>query len=82
MSRLYTVVLTIMLLVSSCVVYAAGANQAMLPILVEEAKFVAKVEGRDFFVYTNGKWEKKFLKGVKGKGLLIGSNIAVRSTSK
>jgi hypothetical protein len=27
-------------------------------------KYNARVEGRDFFVYKNGKWNKKFLKGV------------------
>ena len=64
MSRLYTVVLTVLLLLLSCVAYAAGSNQAMPPKLGEDAKFAAKVEGRDFFTYANGTWEKKFLKGV------------------
>ena len=27
-------------------------------------QFTAKVEGRDFYVYSNGSWHKKFLKGV------------------
>jgi len=27
-------------------------------------KFVSKVEGKDFLIYSNKKWEKKFLKGV------------------
>lgn len=27
-------------------------------------KYISKVQGRDFFIYTDGKWQKKFLKGV------------------
>ena len=31
---------------------------------VNGIKIVSKVEGKDFYVYYDGKWEKKFLKGV------------------
>lgn len=30
----------------------------------EKASFIAKVEGKDYYVYAEGKWEKKFIKGV------------------
>ena len=27
-------------------------------------KYMSKVEGKDFYIYADGEWEKKFLKGV------------------
>ena len=30
----------------------------------KDIEFISKVEGKDFYIFTNGKWQKKFLKGV------------------
>ena len=37
---------------------------AMPPVPHEEARYVAKVDGREFAVFAEGRWQKKFLKGV------------------
>ena len=34
------------------------ANQA------DKARYIAKIDGRDFTIYSEGRWQKKFLKGV------------------
>ena len=36
---------------------------AMPPVPHEEARYVAKVDGREFAVFAEGRWQKKFLKG-------------------
>lgn len=45
---------------------ATPSNTGITDNIAEEngLKFVSKIEGKDFYVYSNGKWEKKFLKGV------------------
>jgi len=43
---------------------AAAPYTPMLPSQRSDIQFIAKVEGRDFYVYSNGGWHKKFLKGV------------------
>lgn len=30
----------------------------------EKMPYISKVEGKDFYIYSDGKWQKKFLKGV------------------
>ena len=64
MCRHCMAVLTFLLLFTSLAAFAAGSNEAVQQKPAEQANFIAKVEGRDFFVYSNGAWEKKFLKGV------------------
>ena len=39
------------------------AGSAALPT-VGDARYIAKVEGRDFYIHADGGWQKKFLKGV------------------
>ena len=34
------------------------------PTAADEARYLAKVDGRDFAVFAEGRWQKKFLKGV------------------
>ena len=34
------------------------------PTAADEAQYLAKVDGRDFAVFAEGRWQKKFLKGV------------------
>lgn len=31
---------------------------------VDGTRYIAKIDGRDFFVFSEGRWQKKFLKGV------------------
>ena len=30
----------------------------------DDVRYIAKIDGRDFFIYSEGRWQKKFLKGV------------------
>ena len=34
------------------------------PTAADEARYIAKIDGRDFTVFAEGRWQKKFLKGV------------------
>ncbi len=62
--KVFTIFLAVILYCSSLPAQAAVQSTSMLSTQVEGIQFTAKVEGRDFYVYSNGGWHKKFLKGV------------------
>lgn len=63
-SRLFAIFLSVILYFSCLPAQAAVPDKIMPPSQRSGIEFTAKVEGRDFYVYSNGSWHKKFLKGV------------------
>jgi hypothetical protein len=56
-------------LIIVCIILILGSimfvtNQRGKPYEKDGLKFVSKVGGKDFYVYSDGIWQKKFLKGV------------------
>lgn len=62
--KFLTMFVAVILSFSSLPAQATVLSTPMPSIEREDMHFIAKVEGRDFYVYSNGNWHKKFLKGV------------------
>ncbi len=58
--------LTVVFLIAGLVLGTAESVKAgaLTSSATEEDGYVAKIEGRDFYVHENGRWQKKFLRGV------------------
>lgn len=62
--KVFTIFLAVILYFNCLPAQAAAQDTTMPSSQRSGIEFIAKVEGRDFYVYSNGSWQKKFLKGV------------------
>ena len=62
--KFFTMFVAVILSFSFLPAQAAVVSTTMPLGQRDSMQFIAKVEGRDFYVYSNGGWHKKFLKGV------------------
>lgn len=54
----------IIIIVIICIILAAGCINSNDTYEENGLKYISKVEGKDFFIYADGNWQKKFLTGV------------------
>jgi len=57
-------IVSMLAVMTGCGAKTSGLDNEKIPEDANGIKHAAKIEGRSFYVYSGGKWEKKFLKGV------------------
>ncbi|MZQ75377.1 MAG: family 2 glycosyl transferase [Peptoclostridium sp.] len=57
-------IVSMLAVMTGCGAKTSGLDNEKIPEDANGIKHAAKIEGRSFYVYSGGDWEKKFLKGV------------------